>query len=60
VGRGQAIAALYGPLAVIFVILFLGGVPAWWLILGVIVAVIGTFIMYYWEGAVVEETTREM
>jgi len=60
VGRGQAVGALYGPLGVIFVTLFLSGAPAWWLVAGVIVAVIGTFIMYYLEGAEVEETTREI
>lgn len=54
VGRGQAIAALYGPFAVIWLTIFTFELPEINFIIGAVVAVIGTFIMYTERREVME------
>jgi drug/metabolite transporter (DMT)-like permease len=46
VGRGQSIASLYGLFAVIFVFLFVGGDQSWTTIIGAVICIAGTFLMY--------------
>lgn len=46
VGRGQAIAALYGPLALVWVFLFNLEAPSIWLVVGGLIAVAGSFILF--------------
>ena len=46
VGRGQGIGNLYGICAVVFVFLFMGGFPGWALILGAVLCVTGSFLMF--------------
>ena len=38
--------------------LFLGQVPSWMLVIGVILAVVGTFVMY-WESDSLDESMRD-
>lgn len=57
VGRGQAIAALYGPLALVWLWIFGGTFPGIWFIIGATVAVIGSFILFT-EGRDVLEIIR--
>jgi drug/metabolite transporter (DMT)-like permease len=54
VGRGQAIAALYGPFAVIWLTVFTLQLPAWNFVVGGLVAVLGSFIMYTEKRDVLE------
>ncbi|WP_445476041.1 hypothetical protein ACT9XH_04765 [Methanococcoides methylutens] len=53
VGRGQGIANLYGLCAVIFLYLFFAQVPAWTILLGGALCVLGSFVM-------ISEETGEM
>jgi EamA-like transporter family. len=46
VGRGQGIGSLYGIFAVIFIFMFTGGTPDWWVLAGGILCVAGTLIMF--------------
>ncbi|WNY25533.1 DMT family transporter [Methanolapillus millepedarum] len=46
VGRGQGIGNLYGLFAVIFVFLFFGSSPGWAIIVGGILCVIGSLLMF--------------
>ena len=46
VGRGQGIGNLYGIFAVVFVILFMGGFPGWALLIGAILCIAGSFLMF--------------
>ncbi|WNY26433.1 DMT family transporter [Methanolapillus ohkumae] len=46
VGRGQGIGNLYGLFAVIFVFLFFGTSPGWAIIIGGILCVAGSFLMF--------------
>ncbi len=54
VGRGQAIAALYGPFAVIWLTIFTLELPAANFLLGGLLAVVGSFIMYTEKRDVLE------
>lgn len=54
VGRGQAIAALYGPLALVWLYIFTLKVPGIQFIVGGIVAVIGSFILFTEKRDVLE------
>jgi drug/metabolite transporter (DMT)-like permease len=57
VGRGQAIAALYGPLSLVYLWIFGGLTPDIWFAVGATVAVIGSFILFT-EGRGVLEVIR--
>lgn len=46
VGRGQAIACLYGPLSLVWLWIFSGAEITWTIIVGAIVAVAGSFILF--------------
>jgi drug/metabolite transporter (DMT)-like permease len=46
VGRGQAIAALYGPLALIWLFLFTHKWPGTQFVVGSAIAVIGGFVLF--------------
>lgn len=58
VGRTLSIGSLYVPVSVIALFVFLGIVPEWTLIIGVILAVAGTFVMY-WESDSLEDSMRD-
>lgn len=57
VGRTLSIGTLYVPISVIALFIFLGYVPSWMLLIGIILAVIGTFVMY-WEGKSLGDSIR--
>ncbi len=57
VGRGQAIAALYGPFSLIYLWIFGGLTPDIWFAIGAIVAVTGSFVLFT-EGRGVLEVIR--
>lgn len=59
VGRTLSIGSLYVPVSVIALLVFLGQVPSWMLVLGIILAVVGTFVMY-WESGTLEESIRNV
>ncbi len=46
VGRGQAIAALYGPFALIWLAVFTLTAPSWQFIVGALIAVVGSFVLF--------------
>ncbi len=46
VARGQAVAALYGIFAVIFISIFTFDLPEWYFLLGLVLTVLGCFIMF--------------
>lgn len=46
VGMGQSIGSLYGLFAVIFLFLFVGQSQDWTMLLGAVVCIIGTFVMF--------------
>jgi drug/metabolite transporter (DMT)-like permease len=54
VGRGQAIAALYGPFAVIWLTIFTLELPQMNFVIGGVIAVVGSFIMYTEKREVLE------
>lgn len=54
VGRGQAIAALYGAFAVVFLAAFTLQFPAWNFILGLLLVVGGAFLMFTERSDVLE------
>ena len=56
VGRGQGIGNLYGLCAVIFMYLFLAQVPAWTVLVGGALCVLGSFVMISEEAE--EESLR--
>ena len=46
VGRGQGIGSLYGIMAVVLIFLFVGDAPEWTILLGGVLCVAGTLIMF--------------
>ena len=54
VGRGQAIAALYGPFALVWLTVFTLVAPSWQFIVGALIAVAGTFILFTEKRDVLE------
>ncbi len=46
VGRGQAIADLYGMFALVWLTIFTLTLPAWQFVVGALIAIVGGFIMY--------------
>jgi drug/metabolite transporter (DMT)-like permease len=46
VGRGEAIGNLYGVFAVLFVAAFTLQLPAWYFLVGLLLTVIGSFVMF--------------
>jgi hypothetical protein len=46
VGRGQSIGSLYGLFAVIFLFIFVGGDQSWTTILGGLICIAGTFLIF--------------
>ncbi|NYT19593.1 MAG: DMT family transporter [Methanosarcinales archaeon] len=59
VGRGQGIANLYGLCAVIFLYLFLAQVPAWTVLVGGSLCVLGSFVMISEEAGEAESLRGE-
>ena len=58
VGRTLAIGSLYVPVSVVGLFVFLGIVPDWTLLVGVALAVIGTFVMF-WESDSLQDSMRD-
>lgn len=54
VGRGQAIAALYGVFAVVFLAVFTLDLPEWHFLLGLSLTVLGGFVMFTERSEVME------
>lgn len=54
VGRGQAIAALYGPLALVWLWVFTFELPGWEFAVGALIAVAGSFILFTEKRDVLE------
>lgn len=54
VGRGQAIAALYGPLALVWLYLFTLKPPGIQFVIGAVIAVIGSFMLFTEKRDVLE------
>jgi hypothetical protein len=54
VGRGQAIAALYGPLALVWLYLFTLEAPGAQFVVGGLIAVIGSFVLFTEKRDVLE------
>jgi drug/metabolite transporter (DMT)-like permease len=54
VGRGQAIAALYGPFALLWLWVFTANAPSWEFIVGGLIAVLGSFILFTERRGVLE------
>jgi drug/metabolite transporter (DMT)-like permease len=54
VGRGQAIAALYGPAALVWLWIFTSAAPSWEFIVGGIIAIVGGFILFTEKRDVLE------
>ncbi|MDN5749635.1 MAG: DMT family transporter [Pseudonocardia sp.] len=46
VGRGQAIAALYGPMALVWLYVFTLEPPGWQFAIGALIAVAGSFVLF--------------
>lgn len=46
VGRGQAIAALYGPFALVWLAIFTLVAPSWQFVVGGLLAVVGSFVLF--------------
>jgi len=59
VGRGQGIGNLYGLFAVIFIFMFFGTVPEWTLILGGLLCVVGSLVMFTEESLELQSIRRE-
>jgi drug/metabolite transporter (DMT)-like permease len=54
VGRGQAIASFYGVFAVVYLTIFTLDLPQWNFLLGLGLAIIGGFIMFYEDESKME------
>jgi drug/metabolite transporter (DMT)-like permease len=54
VGRGQAIAALYGVFAVIFLSVFTLDLPEWHFLIGLALTVVGGFVMFTEKAEMLE------
>jgi len=54
VGRGQAIASLYGPFALVWLTVFTLVTPSWQFIVGGLIAVVGSFILFTEKRDVLE------
>lgn len=54
VGRGQAIAALYGPFALVWLSIFTLTTPSWQFIVGGLIAVVGSFVLFTEKRDVLE------
>ena len=54
VGRGQAIAALYGMFALAWLTIFTGALPAWEFVVGGLICIAGTFILFTEKRDVLE------
>lgn len=59
VGRGQGVANLYGLFAVIFIFLFTGQTQDWTLILGGVLCVAGSLVMFTEESIELQSLRRE-
>ncbi|MDI3486839.1 MAG: hypothetical protein PWQ50_2059 [Methanolobus sp.] len=59
VGRGLSVSTLYVPFAMVSLYVFMGAPIAWWLVLGAMIAVLGTFVMYWESGDSLLECTRD-
>ncbi len=59
VGRGQAIAALYGIFAIIFISIFTLNLPEWYFLVGLMLTVLGCFIMFTESAEVLEVIRNE-
>lgn len=59
VGRGQGVANLYGLFAVVFIFLFAGQVPEWTLLLGGVLCVAGSLVMFTEKSLELQSLRRE-
>ncbi len=59
VGRGQGIGNLYGFCAVIFIFLFFGDMPDWTIIVGGLLCIAGSFIMFTEDTSALETLRGE-
>lgn len=59
IGRTLALASLYVPVSVVGLYIFCGVQPEFTFLIGVIIAVVGTFVMY-WERGSIEGSVRDV
>ncbi|MCQ1534407.1 DMT family transporter [Methanosarcina sp. KYL-1] len=59
-GRGQSISTFYVIFAIMSLSLFLGESFKWWLLVGSLITIGGTFVMYWESKDTILETTREV
>lgn len=59
VGRGQGIGNLYGLFAVIFIFLFVGQVPDWTILIGGVLCVLGSLVMFTEESLELQSLRRD-
>lgn len=57
VGRTLSITTLYVPISMVALFVFMGANIAWWVIVGAIIAIVGTFVMY-WESDNLTDSLR--
>ncbi len=56
-GRALSMSSLYAPISFIFLYLFLGSEISIWLVIGMIICVVGTFIMF-WEREDIQDSIK--
>ena len=59
IGRTLALASLYVPVSVVALYVFCGVQPEFTFLVGVVIAVVGTFVMY-WERGSIEDSVRDI
>ena len=59
VGRTLSITTLYVPISMVALFIFMGQVIMWWVIVGAIIAIAGTFVMY-WESGNLTDSLRDV
>jgi len=57
VGRTLSMTALYVPLQIVFILVFMGIMPTYLLVVGTVTCVAGMFVMY-WESGSISESLR--
>ena len=59
VGRTLSITTLYVPISMVALFVFMGQSIMWWVVVGAIVAIAGTFVMY-WESDNLADSLRDV
>lgn len=59
VGRTLSITTLYVPISMVALFIFMGQEIMWWVIVGAIIAIVGTFVMY-WESGNLTDSLRDV